>query len=89
MVLKSGMHSPYPGFFFKVSKYFVFNYDINKSRLIFAALLKYAFAGGSAYNAGCGAVGSASGLGPEGRQFESGHPDTENEGVTKVCSLHN
>jgi hypothetical protein len=25
--------------------------------------------------AGCGAVGSASGLGPEGRQFESGHPD--------------
>ena len=24
---------------------------------------------------GCGAVGSASGLGPEGRQFESGHPD--------------
>jgi hypothetical protein len=26
-------------------------------------------------NSGCGAVGSASGLGPEGRQFESGHPD--------------
>ena len=29
----------------------------------------------SEVNAGCGAVGSASGLGPEGRQFESGHPD--------------
>jgi hypothetical protein len=24
---------------------------------------------------GCGAVGSVSGLGPEGRQFEPGHPD--------------
>ena len=29
-------------------------------------------------HSGCSAVGSAPGLGPGGRPFESGHPDTEN-----------
>ena len=33
------------------------------------------FAKATVDKTGCGAVGSASGLGPEGRQFESGHPD--------------
>ena len=28
---------------------------------------------------GCSAVGSASGLGPEGRKFESCHPDNKNK----------
>jgi hypothetical protein len=37
------------------------------------------FAKATVVNAGCGAVGSASGLGPEGRQFESGHPDFKKE----------
>ena len=43
---------------------------------------------------GCGAVGSASGLGPEGRMFESCHPDTKRAanaaffrvGVTLRCA---
>ena len=35
---------------------------------------------------GCSAVGSASGLGPEGRTFESCHPD-EKEGATRINSV--
>jgi hypothetical protein len=38
-------------------------------------LQRNSFAKATGFNAGCGAVGSVSGLGPEGRQFEPGHPD--------------
>ena len=37
---------------------------------------------------GCGAVGSASGLGPEGRQFESGHPDRTKSLSAKAEGLY-
>ena len=44
--------------------------------IILLRLLKEHLRKATVFKTGCGAVGSVSGLGPEGRQFEPGHPDS-------------